>query len=223
MRVFRRLIGAGDAESLGRSPSSEGGRGTRGSEKQRSLQRSLLVPLLVLALALVLVFAVVRPFVAEAFYVPSGSMAPALQQGDRVLANKLAYRFSSEPERGDLIAFESPEDGGVSLKRVVGIPGDEVEVYDGVLLVNGEAPEEPYVEHGLLDSTFFGPQEVPADHVFVMGDNRSNSVDSRSFGAVPEGDVLGEVSARFWPPRHAALLAGGPDLGWADDAEAGAP
>jgi len=150
-------------------------------------------------------------------------MAPTLEPGDRVLVDKLAYRFSSEPERGELVAFESPEDGGVSLKRVVGVAGDEVEVYDGVLLVNGEAPEEPYVEHGLLDSTFFGPQEVPADHVFVMGDNRSNSVDSRSFGAVPEGDVLGEVSARFWPPRHAALLAGSPDLGWADDAEAGAP
>ena len=166
-------------------------------------------------------FGVVRPFVAEAFLIPSESMAPTLEPGDSILVNKFVYRFS-EPERGDLIAFESPEDGNINIKRVVGVAGNEVEVYDGVLLVNGETHREPYVEHQLIDSTFFGPQEVPADQVFVMGDNRSNSVDSRSFGAVPEGDVLGEVSARFWPPRRAALLAGSSDLVWAD-AEAGAP
>jgi signal peptidase I len=207
MRVFRRLIGAGDAEFLGRSPSSEGGRGTRGSEQQRSLQRSLLVPLLVLALALVLVFAVVRPFVAEAFYVPSGSMAPALQQGDRVLANKLAYRFSSEPAFGDLVVFMDPENPDqVHIKRVVGVPGDTVAIEGGVLRVDGEPRSEPYRQRRVTDDEFFGPAEVPEGHVFVMGDNRSDSVDSRSWGPLPREDVTGRVSFRFWPPDRAGSL-----------------
>lgn len=161
--------------------------------------------LLVLLASLAFVFGVVRPFVVEAFFIPSESMAPALEPGDRVLANKFVYRFS-EPERGDLVVFESPRGGGINVKRVVGLPGDRVEIYDGALLVNDATPAEPYVERGLIDSSFFGPETVPEGHVFVLGDNRSNSVDSRSFGAVPENLLLGEAFARFWPPGRTAFL-----------------
>lgn len=141
-------------------------------------------------------FGVVRPFVAEVFRIPSESMSPTLKVGDSVLAAKFAYRFS-EPERGDLAVFDGPE--GTTIKRVVGLPGDTVAVRDGVLVVNGDAKREPYVDYELTDSSFFGPERVPEGHVFVMGDNRSNSLDSRSFGPVPEEDLTGKVVLRLAP------------------------
>lgn len=159
--------------------------------------------LLVLVLCLVVVFGFVRPFVVEPFYVSSGSMSPTLRSGDSVLVAKFAYRLA-EPRRDSLVVFEGPTDANqVLMKRVVGVAGDTVEVRDGVLFVNGDRKREPYVDHRLTDSTFFGPMGVPEDHVFVMGDDRSNSKDSRSFGAVPEEDLLGEVFVRFWPPGRA--------------------
>lgn len=153
--------------------------------------------LLVMFLVCVLMFGVVRPFVAEVFRIPSDSMSPTLQVGDSVLAFKLAYRLES-PAQGDLVLFEG-SDGEVAIKRVVGLPGDEIYVYDGVLRVNGEPRRESYVDYNLTDSTFFGPERVPAGHVFVMGDNRSNSLDSRSLGPVSEEDLLGRVLLRVSP------------------------
>ncbi|QIN79374.1 signal peptidase I [Rubrobacter marinus] len=157
----------------------------------------------VLALSVIFVFGVVRPFVAEPFLIPSGSMSPTLEPGDRVLAAKSAYRLT-EPGRGDLAVFE--DGGGAVIKRVVGLPGDEISVEDGVLVVNGEFVREPYVDYGLTDSSFFGPETVPEGHVFVMGDNRSNSLDSRTTGPVPEEDLLGRAVLRFWPVERAGAL-----------------
>jgi signal peptidase I len=125
-------------------------------------------------------------------------MEPTLKAGDSVLATKFAYRFA-EPERGDLVLFEAPADGAPTIKRVVGVPGDKIAVRDGVLFVNGEKTREDYVDYNLTDSTFFGPTDVPEGHVYVMGDNRSNSLDSRSYGPVPEADLLGEIPLRAWP------------------------
>lgn len=160
--------------------------------------------LLMMLLAGVLMFGVIRPFVAEVFLIPSGSMSPTLKVGDSVLALKFAYRFT-EPQRGDLAVFSDPE-GELTIKRVVGLPGDTVAVWDGVLRVNGEPQREPYVNYRLTDSTFFGPEKVPAGHVFLMGDNRSNSRDSRNFGSVPEEDLLGRVILRVAPVGEAGLL-----------------
>jgi len=150
------------------------------------------------------VFGVVRPLVIEAFSIPSESMVPTLQAGDRVMVAKFAHRLA-DPERGDLIAFEAPE-GEINVKRVVGLPGDTVAVRDGVLFVNDEPRRESYVDYRLTDSSFFGPVTVPEDHLFVMGDNRSNSLDSRALGAIPEKSVLGRVFLRFWPPDRGSLL-----------------
>lgn len=149
------------------------------------------------ALCGALFFGVVRPFVAEVLFIPSGSMAPTLKTGDRVLADKLAYRLS-EPRRGDIAVFESAD--GLNIKRVAGLAGDRVEIRDGVLHVNGEPRPEPYVDRRLNDGNFFGPITVPEDHVFVLGDNRQNSLDSRSLGPVPEERLLGEIRLRLWPP-----------------------
>lgn len=160
------------------------------------------VPLLLSALlAMVLLVGVVRPFVAEPFRIPSESMAPTLQPGDSVLVTKLAY---DGPSRGDVVAFDDGR--GVTIKRTVGVAGDTVAVRDGVLFVDGEPVREPYVDYGLTDATFSSPVVVPKGHVFVMGDNRTNSLDSRSFGPIPRDRILGKVSLRLTPPAKAGRL-----------------
>lgn len=161
--------------------------------------------LLVALLAVFLIFGFVRPFVVEPFGITTDSMDPTLRAGDSVLAAKFAYRLT-EPRRGDVVLFEAPGDGAPTIKRVVGIPGDTVAVRDGVLLVNGEKKWEGYVDYGLTDSTFLGPTDVPDGHVYLMGDNRVNSMDSRSYGPVPEADLLGEVPLRVWPLDRAGSI-----------------
>ena len=163
--------------------------------------------LVILLVSFVLVFGFVRPFVVEAFWIPSASMVPTLKYGDRVLVNKFIYRFT-EPQRGDIIVFKSVEGGGEDLiKRVVGVPGDEIAVRGGKLFVNGEPQKEPYVNKKYPDRSFYAPTTVPKDHVFAMGDNRANSQDSRVFGPVPEKNIEGEAFLRFWPPdRIGGLL-----------------
>ncbi len=166
----------------------------------------LLEFLVILLVAFALVFGVVRPFILEAFYIPSESMNPTLEIGDRVFVNKFVYRFS-EPERGDIIVFRSAEGGNEDLiKRVVGLPGDNVEVRDGVLFVNGEHREEPYLNRQFPDSGFYGPTTVPPNHLFMMGDNRANSRDSRFFGPIPYENIEGEAFVSFWPPSHVGFL-----------------
>lgn len=170
--------------------------------------------LVMLVVAFDLVFGVVRPFVAEPMLVPSPSMAPTLQPGDRVVTNKLTYDLST-PERGDIAVFKNPGKRGEPrlVKRVVGLPGDEIQIQNGVLLVNGAPPYEPYKKHrpGEPDpknpkkakvAASYGPIVVPEDHVFVLGDNRNDSYDSRYFGPVPDSKLVGEVALRFWPLGH---------------------
>ena len=162
--------------------------------------------LIILLVSFVLVFGFVRPFVVEAFWIPSASMVPTLKYGDRVLVNKFIYRFT-EPQRGDIIVFKSVEgDGQDLIKRVVGVPGDEIAVRGGTLFVNGEPQKEPYVNKKYPDRSFYAPTTVPKDHVFAMGDNRANSQDSRVFGPVPEKNIEGEAFLRFWPPDRIGSL-----------------
>ena len=162
--------------------------------------------LVILAVAFALVFGFVRPFVLEAFRIPSESMVPTLLVGDRVFVNKFIYRFA-EPERGDVVVFESVNGGEEDLiKRIVAIAGDEIEVSNGTLLVNGEEQEEPYLNETLPFDDSYGPTRVPEEHVFVMGDNRANSADSRVFGPLPVENIEGEAFMRFWPPSRIGSL-----------------
>src|SRR5215218_52806 len=166
----------------------------------------LLEFLIILLIAFALVFGVVRPFIVEAFYIPSESMVPTLEVGDRVFVNKFIYRFS-EPEHGDIVVFESVEGENEDLiKRIVGLPGDRVAVFDGVLFVNGERWEEPYVNKLFPDNSSYGPTTVPEGEVFVMGDNRSNSRDSRFFGPISLDNIEGEAFIIFWPPSSVGIL-----------------
>ena len=161
---------------------------------------------IILAVSFALVFGFVRPFVVEAFWIPSGSMIPTLEINDRVLVNKFIYRFT-EPDRGDIVVFQSVEDPKQDLiKRVVGLPGDRIAVRSGRLIVNGEPQKEPFTNERFPDRSFFAPTTVPKNHVFVMGDNRANSQDSRVFGPLPEKNIEGEAFLRFWPPSRIGLL-----------------
>ncbi len=187
----------------------------RGFETGRSPEKTdraprkgggLLEFLVILLVAFALVFGVVRPFILEAFYIPSESMNPTLEVGDRVFVNKFVYRFS-EPDRGDIIVFRSAEGGNEDLiKRVVGLPGDNIEVRDGVLFVNGEHREELYLNKRFPDSESYGPTTVPPNHLFMMGDNRANSRDSRFFGPIPYENIEGEAFVSFWPPSHVGFI-----------------
>ena len=174
-------------------------------EREKKKRKSGMLEFLVIMLvAFVLVFGFVRPFVVEAFRIPSESMVPTLGVGDRVLANKFIYRFT-EPARGDVVLFDSVEEGSEDtlIKRVAGVEGDEIRVQGGTLFVNGEPQDEPYLNKYLPDqSTPYGPETVPKDHVFVLGDNRGNSGDSRVFGPVPVENIKGEGFLVFWPPTH---------------------
>ncbi len=154
---------------------------------------------LLAAVALLVLLALpVRAYVAEPFAIPSESMAPTLRPGDHVLVEKLSYRFGS-PRRGDLVVFRSPDGGALAVKRIVGLAGDRVAIEDGVLAIDGHVQREPYVDHATVDSVYFGPVVVPRGDVFVMGDNRADSHDSRDYGAVPRRSLIGRVLTTLWP------------------------
>lgn len=179
---------------------------TRGDDRRKGTTRNLIEFAITILVAFVLVFGFVRPFVLAAYRIPSESMVPTLEVGDRVLANKFIYRFT-EPDRGDVAIFDVPFQPDPLIKRVVGLPGDEIEVKGGTLLIDGKPRKEPYVVNdpcvrGLPKTCSFGPVTVPRDHYFMMGDNRTNSRDSRFIGPIPEDDVMGEAFLRFWPPNR---------------------
>lgn len=169
----------------------------------------------------VIIAVVIRTFVLQTFWIPSPSMSPTLVANDRVLVNKLAYRFH-DVHRGDVVVFERPPTEQPSnikdlIKRVVGLPGEHISIRDGKVYVDGRELEEPYV-HGLqtvLDScpsTYvpgIGTEagfEVPKGHLLVLGDNRINSHDGRCFGPIDEDLVVGRAFFIMWPPGHAGGL-----------------
>jgi signal peptidase I len=187
--------------------------------------------LIIIAFVLALL---IKTFLVQAFYIPSPSMDPTLKVGDRVLVNKLAYKLHG-PSRGDVIVFSNPgqcpephrnpvsaffhwitEGLGVSapscedfIKRVIGLPGDVVEERNGVIFVNGKRLVEPYLNKQ-RDTRTLGPWTVPAGELFVLGDNRVDSNDSRfGLGDVPIDHVVGKAFIIIWPPSRFGGLAGG--------------
>jgi signal peptidase I len=138
-------------------------------------------------------------FVAQAFRVQGTSMEPLLGDGERILVNKSVYRFRPI-ERGDVVVFWYPRDPSVSfIKRVVGLPGDNVELRAGRLYVNGAAAAEDYLSEAFRGDDTRPPTEVPRGYYFVLGDHRRSSNDSRSWGGVPERYIYGRAAFRFWP------------------------
>jgi signal peptidase I len=138
-------------------------------------------------------------FVAQAFRVQGTSMQPLLSDGERIIVNKFIYRFRPI-ERGDVVVFWYPRDPSVSfIKRVVGLPGDTVELRRGILYINSRRVEESYLAPGFRDDDSQQPAEVEKGHYFVLGDHRNSSNDSRNWGDVPEKYIYGKAFFRFWP------------------------
>lgn len=170
-------------------------------ESSASALRSIVEWVVVVGGALVIAL-VIKTFLLQAFYIPSSSMVSTLNVGDRVLVNKLSYDVH-DVNRGDIIVFERPAgegEGGITdlIKRVVGLPGDTVEGQNGQVLIDGEPLAEPYLDEGVT-TTDFAPVEIPAGHLFMMGDNRGDSRDSRFFGPVDEDAIVGRAFFRVWP------------------------
>ncbi len=196
-----------------------------GKKAKKELPFWLELPLLV-GIAL-LVAVIIKTFLFQAFYIPSSSMEDTLQINDRVLVNKVVYKIG-DISRGDVIVLDDPRPGfeqapedafasatrnllesvGLStpqsefIKRVIGLPGDVIRASDGELLVNGVVQVEPYRKHPEQPIPDFGPIIVPDGKLFVMGDNRSESQDSRYFGPIPMEDVVGQAFVIIWPPSR---------------------
>ena len=156
------------------------------------------VVLLVIAL---LIAQGIKTFVIQPYVVPSGSMIPAIQINDRVLANKFVYLGSAGPAVGDVVVLDDPTGQfPMLIKRVIALGGQTVDFIDGKLLVDGHERIEPYVMgKPTLPQMQDMPYVVPEGHVWVMGDNRTDSADSRTFGSVPESSVRGRAFWTYWP------------------------
>ena len=151
----------------------------------------------------------IRTFVAEARYIPSGSMEPTLEINDRLIIEKMSYRFRS-PERGDVVVFSPTEKllqqnfKDAFIKRVIGLPGEKIQVKGGRVYVNDKPLREKYIEEE--PQYDYGPVTVPEEQYLVLGDNRNNSYDSHYWGFVPKENLIGRAVVRFWPLDRAGSL-----------------
>jgi signal peptidase I len=170
----------------------------------RLLLRDLVLALMLAALVLV--------FIVQPVKVEGTSMLPRLHDGERIFVNKLIYydeyRWAPKIDRGDIVVFWYPDDPSKSyIKRVIGLPGDTVDIHEGIVRVNGRDLEETYLDSRLnLNPKSQGPVYVRPNRYFVMGDNRDNSSDSRIWGLVPKKYIYGKALFRYWPPNAAAVI-----------------
>lgn len=146
-----------------------------------------------------------RTFIVEGRVIPSGSMLPTIQLQDRVMVNKFIYYFK-KPQRGDIIVFQPPLKSSEDyIKRLIGLPGDKVEVRDSIVFINDQPLNEPYINEP--PNYNFGPTIVPQNSLFVMGDNRNSSFDSHLWNAwLTQDKVKGKAFFRYWPPSRMGVL-----------------
>ncbi len=160
-------------------------------------------------IAAVIASFILRYYVVQSFYIPSESMVPTLLVHDRVIVNKLSYRFG-DIHRGDIIVFERPpRDTNASvkdlIKRVMALPGDTIESRNGAVFVNNAKVDEPYLRTN-TPTTDLALRTIPKGEIFVMGDNRTDSYDSRRFGPISESLIVGKASLRIWPASRLGTL-----------------
>jgi signal peptidase I len=199
--------GGGGGSGDGTGPASNGGPSGRGKPTGKHSRAAVEWGILIVA-ALVIAI-VIRTFVFQAFYIPSESMVPTLKVGDRVLVNKLSYKLH-DPRRGDIVVFKAPEGAATEeikdlVKRLVGLPGETIEGRDGKIYIDGRELNEPYLPDGVKSRTF-GPEKVPPDHYYMLGDNRQYSKDSTFFGPIARDDLIGRAFMRIWPLSHLGFL-----------------
>ena len=157
--------------------------------------------LLAIAIAIFIVIFIVQPVKVE-----GTSMQPQLADQDRIFVNRFIYRFK-EIDRGDVVVFWYPKDQTKSfIKRVIGVPGDSVEIRRGAVLINDELIEEPYLKREFRDSQSFNKVVVPDGEYFVLGDHRDSSNDSRSWGFVDKSLIYGKAIFSYWPVSHVGMV-----------------
>lgn len=187
-----------DKETMGEDITADKPRG----ETKKSLLRETIETILIAGLLAL----IIRTYIVQPFKIPSGSMQQTLQIGDHILVNKFIYRFSNI-ERGDIVVFKYPKDEKRDfIKRAIAVEGDKVEIRDRAVYVNDQPTNPPYVYHdeGYLQDEYyhprdnFGPITVPEDKVFVMGDNRENSLDSRYWGFLDIDKIKGKAFIIYW-------------------------
>jgi len=212
-----------EPETVEDRPRSEPGGRTKPSDKGRKTRRTIIEWTILIGSAL-LIAIVIKTFLFQAFYIPSESMKPTLNVGDRVLVNKVSYRLH-DVNRGDIVVFETPPrakdaDGAIKdlVKRVVALPGESFSTHDGSVYINGRPLREPYLQKGVETcAPNTGPTcsngegdipatKIPADDVLVLGDNRGASKDSRFFGPIKESSIVGRVFVRIWPINDLGFL-----------------
>jgi signal peptidase I len=187
-------------------------------DEQRDEQQSSsrwLIELVGVVLVAVLVAFLLRTFVVATYSIPSGSMEPTLKIGDRIVVNKLSYHLHGV-DRGNIVVFSTPPAENCAgppvsdlVKRVIGLPGEIITLNDGHVLINGHILAEPYLPPSARDDTYPGPGNagyslhhafrIPAGDVYVMGDNRTESCDSRYWGPIAKSTIVGKVDMRIWP------------------------
>ncbi len=181
-------------EAIGKKRAAE-------TEKKKRSALSMVIEVVVIVVAAFAIAMLVQAFVVKPFTIHQVSMQNTLMEGDRILLNRMSYHFR-DPARGDVIVFHSPMTKGEDLvKRVIGVPGDRLEIKGGILYLNGVAQDEPYLKEKLMRDDM-AETIVPQGTVFVMGDNRNNSGDSRFFGPVPRNQIIGSAFCVYWPFGH---------------------
>ncbi len=174
------------------------------TSKIAELVRRCARELITTVLPAVLIALLVNVFVAEAVAIEDGpSMQPNLYRGDQMLTEKISYHFHP-PRRGDVVVVDRPGNQKTLVKRVIAVAGETIEVRGGHAWVNGQPIDEPWVEQ--FGGPGYGPEVVPEDHVFILGDNRAVSHDSRAIGPVPVDAVRGHVVLVYWPPDQMKLV-----------------
>ncbi len=184
--------------------------GTAKTAKKSRIRRFFAHPNIIAIFVSLMLGLLIRAFLFQSFYIPSGSMIPTLQVGDRIVVSKLAFAFSGV-KRGEIVVFARPPADTIDpnvhdlVKRVIGLPGDTISSRNGHVLINGKILPEPYLPHG--DPTYnIRTQVIPPGDYFMMGDNRGDSYDSRFFGDVPGKLFVGQVILRFYPLSRLAIF-----------------
>ena len=165
------------------------------------------VELLEVIVPALILFWVLHTFVIEICKIPTPSMVPTIQVGDRVIVDKFYFKYFDSIRIGDIIVFRPPPEAHSSenfIKRVVGLPGDKVEIKNHITYVNDKPLDEPYITDRSKNN--FGPIVIPQNDVFVMGDNRNSSNDSRVWGFLPMKNITGRTLIRCWPLKRFGTL-----------------